>query len=155
MTYSLRSLLVAIAVAVLLGTTSATAATASTTVVADDSIVTALAGPEGSEAPVASAKASDGTLKAGCRDYPVRYKVKHAGDDWLLDLVVRDRSGAEVASVSLHGVTSPRKGRTSFSVCRSAVEAGKFSVRGLLTDREGYDQTEYRVGKHTFWLKRR
>ena len=154
MTYSLRSLLVAIAVAVLLGTTSASAATASTTSL-DGTILTALADPGTAEAPTATAKASDGTLERGCRDYPVRYKVKHAGADWLLDLIVRDRSGAAVASVSVHGVTSPRKGRTTFSVCRSAVQAGKFSVRGVLTNRDGYDQTEYTVGKKTFWLKRR
>ncbi len=154
MTYSLRSLLVAIAVAALRGTTSATAATASTTSL-DGTILTALAGSESAEAPTASAKASDGTLKRGCRDYPVRYKVKHAGEDWLLDLIVRDRSGADVASVSLHGVTSPRKGRTTFSVCRSAVEAGRFTVRGVLTNRDGYDQTEHAVGQHRFWLKRR
>lgn len=52
-------------------------------------------------------------------------------------------------------MTSPRKGRTTFSVCRSAVEAGRFTVRGVLTNRDGYDQTEHAVGKHRFWLKRR
>ena len=83
MTYSLRSLLVAIAVAVLLGATSTSGATASTTSL-DGTILTALAGPESTEAPSASAKASDGTLKRGCRDYPVRYKVKHAGEDLSL-----------------------------------------------------------------------
>ena len=149
MTSSSRSLLVVLAVVALLGV-SPVAGSAS-----EGSILSGLLGSSSAEAPTAVTKAPDGTLRAGCRDYPLRYKVKGAGKDWRLDLAVRDRSGATVASLTLHGVSSPRKGRTSFSVCRSAVKAGRFSVSGVLTDRDGYQQTDHTVERHRFWLTRR
>jgi|LULE01.1.fsa_nt_gb hypothetical protein len=149
MTHSLRSLLIAIAVAVLLGTASTATARADEVVVG-----TLVPGSEKSE-PAAWAKGSDATLRKGCRDYPLRYTVKNAGDDWLLTLVVHDRSGEEVASLNLHGVQLPSKGTTTFSVCRSAVRAGRFTVTGELLDRDGYEQTEHPVAEKSFRLTRR
>ena len=139
MTHSLRSLLIAIAVAVLLGTASTATARADEVVVG-----TLVPGSEKSE-PAAWAKGSDATLRKGCRDYPLRYTVKNAGDDWLLTLVVHDRSGEEVASLNLHGVQLPSKGTTT----------GRFTVTGELLDRDGYEQTEHPVAEKSFRLTRR
>lgn len=112
--------------------------------------------PVGGSTSEASAVASapDQRLRAGCHDYPVRYAVRDAGDDWMLDLVVRDRSGEEVAAMSLHAVEHGAKGWATFSVCRAAVEAGRFTLGGVLTERDGYDQTEHRVERSAFWLTR-
>lgn len=109
------------------------------------------AGPE----PSATASAPDARLRAGCRDYVVRYQVQDAGEDWLLTLDILDRRGRGVAHLNLHGVKDPRKGRTTFSVCRSAVKAGRFTVTGVLADRDGWAQTEHPVDGGRFWLRRR
>lgn len=115
----------------------------------------ALPGPAGEPGPSASATAPDARLRAGCRDYTLRYEVQDADEDWLLTLDVSDRRGRGVAHVTLHGVEDPRRGRTSFTVCRSAVKAGRFTVGGVLADRDGYEQTEHAVHGDRFWLARR
>lgn len=102
----------------------------------------------------AEADAPDRRLRAGCHDYPVRYAVRDAGDDWMLDLVVRDRSGEQVAAMSLHAVEHGAKGWTTFSVCREAVAAGRFTVSGVLTERDGYEQVEHAVERNRFRLTR-
>lgn len=114
---------------------------------------TAVAGSDSEEAS-ATATAPDGRLRAGCHDYPVRWAVRDAGDDWMLDLIVRDRSGEQVSRVTLHAVEDGAKGWTTFSVCREAVEAGRFTVGGLLTERDGYEQTEHGVERSAFRLTR-
>ena len=114
---------------------------------------TAVPGADAEEA-AATASAPDGRLRADCHDYPVRYAVRGAGDDWMLDLVVRDRTGEQVAGMTLHAVEHGAKGWTSFSVCREAVEAGRFTVSGVLTERDGYEQTEHRVERSSFRLAR-
>lgn len=119
---------------------------------ASDGVVSLLGGDEGS--PSARVQGRDGRLGAGCQDYPVRYAVDGAEDDWLLELVVSDRAGDEVASVSLHGVDVAAKGRTEITLCRASVRAGRFSVEGVLTERAGYEQVEHPVEGDTFWLKR-
>ncbi len=118
----------------------------------NDVVVALLGGDEGG--PSARAQGRDGRLGAGCQEYPVRYAVDGADDDWLLELVVSDRTGEEVASVSLHGVDVAAKGRTEISLCRASVRAGRFSVDGVLTERAGYEQVEHPVEGDTFWLKR-
>lgn len=140
---------------------TAAAALAATTVLAlapsasADSVI-ALPPLGGSQAGgTATAHAPDGRLAGGCQDYPVRYAVRDAGDDWMLDLVVRDRSGEEVASASLHAVEHGPKGWTSFTFCREAVRAGTFTISGVLTERDGYDQVEQPVERSTFRLTRR
>lgn len=117
--------------------------------------VVALLGADERESPTARVRGRDGRLGAGCRDYPVRYAVDGAEDDWLLELVVSDRSGDQVASVSLHGVESAARGRTSVTLCRASVRAGRFAVRGLLTERDGYQQVEHAVEGDRFRLTRR
>ena len=104
--------------------------------------------------PSATASAPDQHLAKGCADYSLRYAVRDAGDDWMLDLVVRDRSGEQVSRMTLHAVEDGAKGWTTFSVCREAVEAGRFTVGGVLTQRDGYEQTEHRVERSAFWLTR-
>jgi len=117
-----------------------------------DAVVSLLGGD--GESPSARVQGRDGRLGAGCQDYPVRYAVDGAEDDWLLELVVSDRSGDEVASLSLHGVDAGAKGRTAITLCRASVRAGRFSVDGVLTERAGYEQVEHAVEGDTFWLKR-
>jgi hypothetical protein len=107
-----------------------------------------------STAASATAHARDGRLAAGCEDYPVRYAVRDAGDDWMLDLVVRDRSGDEVASASLQAVEHGARGWTTVTFCREAVRAGTFSISGVLTERDGYEQVEHPVERSTFRLTR-
>lgn len=107
------------------------------------------------DGPTARVQGRDGRLDAGCQDYPVRYAIDGAEDDWLLELVVSDRSGDDVASVSLHGVEAAPRGRATVTLCRSAVRAGRFVVEGVLTERDGYDQVEHAVEGDTFRLTRR
>lgn len=118
-----------------------------------DVVVGLLGGQE--DGPTARVQGRDGRLDAGCQDYPVRYAIDGAEDDWLLELVVSDRSGEEVASVSLHGVEAAPRGRTSVTLCRAAVRAGRFTVEGVLTERDGYEQVEHAVEGNTFRLTRR
>lgn len=117
-----------------------------------DAVVSLLGTDE--EGPSARVQGRDGRIGAGCQDYPLRYAVDGAEDDWLLELVVSDRSGDEVASVSLHGVEEAAQGRTEITLCRAAVRAGRFVVQGVLTERAGYEQVEHAVDGDTFWLKR-
>lgn len=119
----------------------------------DDAVVAMLGADEAG--PTARVQARDGRLGAGCQDHPLRYAVDGAGDDWLLELVVSDRAGDEVASASLHGVESKPKGRTTITLCRASVHAGRFVVEGVLTERDGYEQVEHAVEGDIFWLKRR
>lgn len=118
-----------------------------------DVVVGLLAGEE--DGPTARVQGRDGRLDAGCQDYPVRYAIDGAEDDWLLELVVSDRAGEKVASVSLHGVESAPRGRTSVTLCRAGVRAGRFVVEGVLTERDGYEQVEHAVEGDTFRLTRR
>lgn len=106
-------------------------------------------------APTATVTAQDARLRAGCRDYPLRYQVRDSDEDWLLELVVSDRTGEDVASVTLHGVQSGERGRATFTVCRSAVAAGAFRVDGVLHDRDGWTRTEHEVDGDRFRLTRR
>lgn len=117
-----------------------------------DAVVSLLGGDE--KGPSARVQGRDGRIGAGCQDYPLRYAVDGAEDDWLLELVVSDRAGDEVASVSLHGVEAAARGRTEITLCRAAVRAGRFVVEGVLTERAGYEQVEHAVEGDTFWLKR-
>ena len=114
---------------------------------------TAVPGADDQEAS-AAASAPDGRLRADCHDYPVRYAVQDGGGDWMLDLVVRDRSGEPVGRTTLHATEHPAKGWTSVSMCREAVEAGRFTVGGVLTERDGYEQTEHGVERTAFRLTR-
>jgi hypothetical protein len=72
----------------------------------------------------------------------------------MLDLVVRDRSGDEVASASLQAVEHGARGWTTVTFCREAVRAGTFSISGVLTERDGYEQVEHPVERSTFRLTR-
>lgn len=131
----------------------ASASPVSAAAASSDAVVGLLAGQE--DGPTARVQGRDGRLDAGCQDYPVRYAIDGAEDDWLLELVVSDRSGDEVASVSLHGVEAAPRGRTSITLCRAAVRAGRFVVEGVLTERDGYEQVEHAVEGDTFRLTRR
>jgi hypothetical protein len=138
----------------LLGTPASAAAPASPAAGSSD-VVVALLGADAASGPSARVQARDGRLRPGCRTYPLRYAVDGAEDDWLLELVVTDRAGDEVASVSLHGVNSPPRGRAPITLCRASVRAGRFTVEGVLTERGGYEQVEHAVEGDRFWLTRR
>lgn len=131
----------------------ASAAPVAAAATSSDVVVGLLAGQE--DGPTARVQGRDGRLGAGCQDYPVRYAIDGAGDDWLLELVVSDRAGEKVASVSLHGVEAAPRGRTSVTLCRTGVRAGRFVVEGILTERDGYEQVEHAVEGDTFRLTRR
>lgn len=152
---TLRALAVAPVALGALAMASAPASSAPAVPAGSSDAVVGLLAPGEETSAGAEVEARDGRLRPGCRSYPVRYAVQDAGDDWLLELVVRDRSGEQVASAALHGVESPRRGRTTVTLCRTTAQAGRFAVDGVLTERAGYEQVEHPVEGDRFWLTRR
>lgn len=108
-----------------------------------------------SEPPRGSAEAwgKDGRLRPGCGDYRFGYAVDYPEEQWMLELVFRDRQGRAVASAKFEGPADPLAQRSTMRLCRAAVKAGTFTVRGVLTTFEdGY--TERRVPVSRFRLRR-
>lgn len=103
--------------------------------------------------PSARASAPDQTLEKGCHDYRYRYRVRNA-EDWMLELVVRDPDGRSVASATWFGNVDPDKAVRTFELCRASVEPGRYTIRGTLTERAGWQQTEHRVRKSAFRLRK-
>ena len=129
-----------------------------TRLVAPLGLVLALCLPVGPAAaaaePSARASAPDGTLLRGCHDYAYRYRVQHAGDDWMLEIIVQDRTGTGVASTALFANQDAKSGKRTFRLCRAGTKAGKFTFVGVLTVRDGYSQAVHAVDPTSFWLTR-
>ena len=85
----------------------------------------------------------DGVLRAGCHDYRFRYHAKpgnvQPGNDWALELFLRDKRGEGIANVVKDSEIDPKRGTAEFAICKPSTVPGRFKIRGKLSVYDGYD----------------
>jgi hypothetical protein len=115
----------------------------------------------GQAAETAAVEAGTGTtsmpnqvLRRGCRSYGYSYSLTTATGDWELDTFLVDRDGRTVSSGVFMSDTEPATGSSAFGLCRSVTRYGKFTIRGMLTVFDGWDQTVSDITPSHVWLHR-
>ena len=91
--------------------------------------------------------ARDRALRDGCHNYGYHYRVRPPTSDWALETFLRDRRGRSVASDALLAPHDKKRGRSVFRFCRYNTVPGRFTIRGKLTWKNGWDT-------HEKWIKR-
>ena len=96
----------------------------------------------------------DGVLRAGCRDYPFRYRVRPGNNDWGAEFFLIGPGREGLGTVIKLSNNDRRKGRDAFEVCRTATRPGRFKIRGKLTISHGIEQEVHWVKPVRFRLRR-
>lgn len=96
--------------------------------------------------------ARDKVLRPGCHDYRYQYKVKPPDSEWALETFLIDRRGREVGSGQFLFNADPKRGHSTFRVCRSTTTPGRFKIKGKLT--YGADDVEKWIKPGYFTMKR-
>lgn len=85
----------------------------------------------------------DGVLRPGCHDYRFHYVAKpgnvQPGNDWLLELFLRDKRGENLATALKDSEFDAKRGKARFRVCGASTVPGRFKIRGKLSVYDGYD----------------
>ena len=98
--------------------------------------------------------ASDKVLREGCHNYRYQYRVRPETGEWTLETFLRDPSGDTIASNVLDSVIDPRRGSSTFRICRNVTRPGRFKIRGKLTNYVGDDQRVVWVKPGRFRMRR-
>lgn len=99
--------------------------------------------------------APDGVLAKGCKKYAYRYKLTLPTDDWEMDLVIKDRTGNQVASAYLLSDSEPPQGKRWFRLCGASTKPGKFVIRAKVSSWDGWAEDERRLPNSSFRLRKR
>jgi hypothetical protein len=77
--------------------------------------------------------ARDRTFRSGCHRYRYHYVVKPPSDDWILQTWLYDPRGRPRGSGDFLAGSDPRRGRSSFGICRSTVVPGRFTITARIS----------------------
>ncbi|GHJ60557.1 hypothetical protein NOK12_30750 [Nocardioides sp. OK12] len=100
--------------------------------------------------------AKDQVLRKGCRDYSYRYRVNPPTDQaWGLETFLVAPGGRKLASGALSDNADQKKGRDTFTVCRTSTRPGKFRIRAKLTYYDGFTAHDGWADTTRFRLRRR
>ncbi|WP_193613187.1 hypothetical protein [Nocardioides lijunqiniae] len=96
------------------------------------------------------------TLRRGCRNYRLSYRVTPPGSRWTAELRVLSPRGRSVAARTLVSEKDAAAGVRRFQLCRATVAPGRFTIRMLVTSyADRYDDGSVaRVAPSHFRLRR-
>lgn len=102
-----------------------------------------------------SARAKTQKLRAHCHRYRYTYRVNAPTDQWLIEIVLVNRRGVNIASNVFDSGFDPAVGRSTWKLCRPTVGAGRYKIKMKVTyssGSAGYDVTRGSVRPTFFRL---